>query len=145
MANRWRKLEAVTDCIFLSSKITVDGDCNHEIKRCLLLGRKAATNLDSKLKSKDHFANKDLCVVNAMVFPVVMYRCENWTIKKTECWKNDAFNLWCPRRLSGVTGLQADQTFNYKGNQHWIFIGKTDAEAEALILWPPDVKIWLIG
>ena len=85
MANRWRKLEAVTDCIFLSSKITVDGDCNHEIKRCLLLGRKAATNLDSKLKSKDHFANKDLCVVNAMVFPVVMYRCENWTIKKTEC------------------------------------------------------------
>ena len=79
------KLEAVIDFIFLSSKITVDGNCSHEIKRCLLLGSKTVTNLDSILKRKGHFASKDLCVVTAMVFPVVMYGCEIWTIKKTEC------------------------------------------------------------
>ena len=100
----WEKLEAVTDFIFLGPKITVDGDCSHEIKRRLLFGRKAVT-LDSILKSKDHFANKDLCVVSAMVFPVVMYGCEDWTIKKTEGWRNDAFDLWHGRRLLGVTGL----------------------------------------
>ena len=76
-------METVTEFFYLGAKITVDGDCSHEIKRCLLFGRKAVT-LDSILKSKDHFANKDLCVVSAMVFPVVMYGCEDWTIKKTE-------------------------------------------------------------
>ena len=79
------KVEAVTDFIFLGSKITVDGDCSHEIKQCLLLGRKAMTNLDSVLKSKDITLSTKACIVKAMVFPEVMYRCESWTIKKAEC------------------------------------------------------------
>ena len=91
----------VTDFIFLSSKITSDGDCSHEIKRCLLLGRKAMTNLDSILKSRDYFANRSPSV-KAMVFPVVMYRCESWTIKKAEHWRIYAFKLWCWRRLLRV-------------------------------------------
>ena len=85
MANRWRKLEAVTDCIFLGSKITADGDHSHEIKRHLLLGRKAMTNLDSILKSRDLTFPTNICLVKAMDFPVVMYGCESWTIKKAEC------------------------------------------------------------
>ena len=92
-------LEAVTDFIFLGSKITADGDCNHEIKRCLLLGRKTMTNLDSVLRSKDITLLTKVHIIKAMVFPVVMYRCESWTIKKTECWRIDAFELWCWRRL----------------------------------------------
>ena len=87
------ELTHVTDFIFLGSKITVDGDCSHEIKRCLLLGRKAMTNLDSILKSRDITLPAKVCIVKAMVFPVVMYRCERWTIKKTECQRNDAFEL----------------------------------------------------
>ena len=79
------KVEAVTDCIFLGSKITVDGDCSHEIERCLLLGRKAMTNLDSILKSRDITLLTKVCIIKAMVFPIVMYRCESWTIKKAGC------------------------------------------------------------
>ena len=89
------KVEAVTDFLFLGSKITADGDCSHEIKRCLLFGRKAMTNLDSILKSRDFTLPTKGCLVKAMNFPVVMYGCESWTIKKAECRRIDAFELWC--------------------------------------------------
>jgi len=92
-------METVTDLIFLGSKITADGDCSHEIKRCLLLGRKAMTNLDSILKSRDIILPTKVCLVKAMVFPVIMYGCESWTLKKAECQRIDAFELWCWRRL----------------------------------------------
>ena len=88
--------------IFWGSKITADGDCSHEIKRCLLLGRKAMTNLDSVLKSRDISLLTKVHLVKAMVFPVVMYRCESWTIMKAECWRIDAFKLWCWRRVLRV-------------------------------------------
>jgi len=88
-------METVTDFILRGSKITADSDCSHEIKRCLLLGRKAMTNLDSILKIRDMFLPTKVCLVKAMVFPVVMYGCESWTIKKAECQKIDAFELWC--------------------------------------------------
>ena len=87
--------ETVRDFIFLGSKITADGDCSHEIKRCLLFGRKAMTNLDSILKSSDITWPAKVRLVKAMVFPVVMYGCESWTIKKAECQRSDAFELWC--------------------------------------------------
>ena len=92
-------VEAVTDFIFLGSKITADGDCNHEIKRCLLLGRKPMTNLDSILKSRDITLPRKVCLVKAMVFPVVMYGCESWTVKKADSWRIYGFELWCWRRL----------------------------------------------
>ena len=95
-------VETMTDFIFLGSKVTADGDCNHELKRHLLLGRKAMTNLDSILKSRDITLPTNVCLVKAVVFPVVMYGCESWTIKKAECWKIDAFELWCWRRLLRV-------------------------------------------
>ena len=90
--------ETVTDFIFLGSRITADGDCSHEIKRGLLFGRKVTTNLDSLLKSRDIALPTKVCLVKAMVFPVVMYGCESWTVKKAECQKTDAFELWCWRR-----------------------------------------------
>ena len=95
-------MEAVTDFIFLCSKITADGDCSHEIKRCLLLGRKVMTNLDSILKRRDVTLWTKICLVKAMVYPVVMYGCESCTIKKTECPRIDAFELCCWRRLLKV-------------------------------------------
>ena len=95
-------MERVTDFIFLGSKITADGDCSHEIKRRLLLGRKVMTNLDSILKSRDITLSTKVHLVKAMVFPVVMYGCESWTIKKAECQRIDAFELWCWRRLLRV-------------------------------------------
>ena len=88
-------METVTDFIFLCSKITADGDCSHEIKRCLLLGRKAVTNLDSILKSRDSTLPIKVCLVKAMVFPVVMYGCDSWTIKKADQWRIDTFELCC--------------------------------------------------
>ena len=94
--------ETVRDFIFLGSKITADGECSHEIKRCLLLGRKAVTNLDSMLKSRDITLLTKVCLVKAMVFPVVMYGCESLTIKKAECQRIDAFELWYRRRLLRV-------------------------------------------
>ena len=94
--------ETVADFIFLGSKITADGDCSHEIKRHLLLGRKAMTNLESMLKSRDITLPTKVHLVKAMVFPVVMYGCESWTIKKAECQRIDAFQLWCCRRLLTV-------------------------------------------
>ena len=95
-------MQTVTDCIFGVSKVTADGDCNHEIKRCLLLGRKAMTNLDSILKSRDITLPTKVHLVKAMVFPVVMYGCESWTIKKAEHRRIDGFELWCWKRLLRV-------------------------------------------
>ena len=95
-------VESVTDFIFLGSKITADGDCSHEIQRCLLLGRNIVTNLDSILKSRDSTLPTKVRLVQTMVFPVVMYGCESWTIKKAECQRIDAFELWCWRRLLRV-------------------------------------------
>ena len=102
MANRWEKNETVTDFIFLVSKIAADADCSHKIKRCLLLGRKAMKNLDIILKSKDIILLTKVHIVNAMVFPVVMYGCESWTLNKVECQRTDVFELWCWWRLLTV-------------------------------------------
>ena len=102
MVNRWETMETVTDFNFGGSKITADGDCSHEMKRHLLLGRKAMTNLDSILKSRNVTLPTKVCLVKAMVFQVVMYGCESWTIKKTEHLRIDAFELWCWRRLLRV-------------------------------------------
>ena len=96
------KVEIVTNFLFLSSRITGDGDCSHKIRRQLLLGRKAMTNLDSVLKSRHITLLTKVCIVKAMVFPVVMYGCESWTITKAEHQRNDAFELWCWRRLLKV-------------------------------------------
>ena len=95
-------METVTEFIFLGSKITADGDCSHEIKRCLLLGREATTNLDSILKSRDITLLTNVCLVRAMVFPLVIYGCESWTVKKTEHHRIDSFKFWCWRRLLRV-------------------------------------------
>ena len=125
-------METVADFIFLGSQITADGDCSHEIKRHLLLGRKAMTNLDGILKSRDITLSTKVCLVKAMVFPVVMCGCESWTIKKAEHWRIDAFELWCWRRFLRVpwTARTSNQSI-LKGNHSWIVIGRTDAEAEA--------------
>ena len=98
-----KTMETITDFIFLVSKITADGDCSHEIKRCLLLGRKAMTNLESPLKSKDITLPTKVPIVKTMVFPVVMYGCESWIIKKAEYQRIDTFELWCWRRLLRVS------------------------------------------
>ena len=102
MANRWGNSGNSDRLYFGGSKITADDDCSHEIKRCLLLGRKAMTNLDSILESRDITLPTKVCLVKAMVFPVVMYGCESCTIMKAECWRIDAFELWCWRRLLRV-------------------------------------------
>ena len=121
------------------SKITTSGDCCHEIKSCLLLGRKVVTNLDSILKSRDITLLRNVCLVKAMVFPVVMYRCESWTIKKAEHQRIDDFELWCWRRLLRVpwTARRSNQSILKEMNiywKSWVFIGRTDAEAETQIL-----------
>ena len=103
MANRWQVVEKVADFILGGSKITANGDCNHEMKRLLLLGRKVMTNLDSVLKSRDITLPTKIHIIKAMVFPVVMYGCESWTINKAEHWRIDAFELWYWRRLSRVS------------------------------------------
>ena len=107
------KMKTVTDFVFLGSKITVDSDCSHEIQRCLLLGRKAMTNLDNILKRRDVTLLTKVHTVKAMVFPIVIYRCESWTIKKAECRRIDAFELWCWRRLMRVpwTSRKPNQLF----------------------------------
>ena len=125
----WKPMETETDFILLGSKITADGDCSHEIKRRLLLGRKVMTNLDSILKSRDITLPTKVCLVKAMVFPVVMYGCESWTIKKSERRRIDPFELWCWRRLLRVPWT-ARRSVHPKGNQSPVFIGRTDAEAE---------------
>ena len=106
-------METGRDFTFLGSKVTADGDCSHEIKRCLLLGRKVMTNLDSISKSRDITWPTKVCLVKAMVFPVVMYGCESWTIKKAECQRIDASEVWCWRRLLRVPGLQGGSTIPF--------------------------------
>ena len=129
-------METLKDFIFGGSKITADGDCNHKIKRHLLLGRKATTNLDSILKSRNITLPTKVHLVKAMIFPVVMYGCESWTIKKAEHQRIDAFELWCWRRLLRVpwTTRRSNQSILQE------IIPEYSAEAETPILWPPDVK-----
>ena len=110
-------METVRDFIFLSPKITADGDCSHEIQRCLPLGRKAMINLDSILKNRDITLLTKVCLVKAIAFPVVMYGCESWTIKKAECQRIDAFELWCWRRLLNPLDCKEIKPVNPKGNQ----------------------------
>ena len=119
--------------------------CSHEIKRHLLLGRKVMTNLDSILKSRDITLLTKVHLVEVMVFSVVMYGYEIWTIKKAEHWRIDAFELWCWRRLLKApwTARRSNQSI-LKEISLWIFIGRTHVEAETPILWPPDAKSWLI-
>jgi len=126
------------DFIFLGSKITPDGDCSHEIKRCLLLGRKAMTNLDSILKSRRITLPTKVHLVKAIVFPVVMYRCESWTIEKAEHWRTGAFELWCWRRLLRVpwTARRSDPV-NPKGNwKDWCWHSNT------LATWCKELTHW---
>ena len=120
MAKRWGKSwkETVTDFHYFGSKSTGNGDCSHEIKRHLLLGRKAMTNLDSILKSRDINLLTKVCIVKAMVFPVVMYGCESWNIIKAECRRIDAFKLWCLRRLLRIPWTaRRSKPVNPEGNQ----------------------------
>ena len=127
--------ETVSDFIFLGSKITADGDCSHEIKRRLFLGRKVMTNLDSILKSRDITFSTKVCLVKAMVFPVVMYGCESWTIKKAERQRIDAFELWCwEKTFESPLDCKEIQPVHPKGDQSWVFTGRTDVEAETPIL-----------
>ena len=140
----WKQWK-VTYFIFLDSKLTSDSDCSHEIKRCLPLGRKAMTNLDSVLKSRDITLPTKVHIVKTMVFPVVMYGCESCIIKKTEHWRIDVFELWClEKTLASPLDSKEIKPVKPKGSLFWIFFGRTDAEAEAPILWPPDAKSWLI-
>ena len=138
-------VETVRDFILGGSKMTANGDCSHEIKRCLLLGRKFMTNLDSILKTRDITLPTKVRLVKAVVFPVVMYECESWDYKESWALKN-----WCfwivvlEKTLESPSDCKEIQPVNPKGNQSWIFIGRTDVEAETPIRWPPDAKSWLI-
>ena len=147
MANRWGNNVNSNRLYFWGSKITADGGCSHEIKRRLLLGRKAMTNLDKVIKKqRDITLPIKVCLAKAMVLPVVMYGCESWAIKKAEHRR-----IWCfwtvvlEKTLESPMDGKEIQPVNPKGNQSWIFIGRTDAEAEAPILWLPDAKNRLIG
>ena len=136
-------METVRDFILGGFKITTDGDFSHEIKRRLLLGRIAMTTVGSVLKSRDITLLTKAHILKAMVFPVVTYWCESWTINKAECQRMDAFELRCWRRLLRAR-CKKIKPVNLKGNQFWIFTWRTDAKAEAPVLWPPDVRNWLI-
>ena len=135
-------VETVSDFILGGSKITADGDCSHEIKKRLLLGRKVMTNLDSILKSRDITLSTKVHLVKAVVFPVVMYGCETWTVKKAEHQRTDAFEktLVLEKTLESPLDCKEIQPIHPKGDQSWVFIGRTDVEAETPILWPPDAK-----
>ena len=118
-------MEGVTDFIFLGSQITVDSDCSHEIERCLLLGREVMTNLDSILKSRDITLLTKVCIVKAMIFPVIIYGCENWTIKKGEHQRIDAFELWCWRKVLRVpwTARKSNQSIPKEINPEYSLEG----------------------
>ena len=133
-------VETVTDFIFGGSKITADGDCSHETRRRLLLGRKVMTNLDSILENRDITLPTKVHLVKAVVFPVVMYGCESWTIKKAEHRRIDAFELLWEKTLESPLDCKEIQPVCPKGDQSWVFIGRTDVETEAPVLWPPDSK-----
>ena len=138
MANRW---ETVTDFIFGGSKITADGDCSHDIKRCLLLGRKVMTNLDRILKSRDTTLPTKVHVVKTMVFPVVRLDYDEGWVPTNWCF----WTVVLEKTLESPLDCKETRPVHPKGNQSWIFIGRTDVETEAPILWPPDAKSWLIG
>ena len=145
-------METVTDFNFLGSKITVDRDCGHEIKRSLLLGRKAMTNLDSILKRRDIALPTKVHIVKAVVFPVVMYGCARWTIKKAECWKIDAFELWCWRRLLKVlwTARRSNQPIVKEINPEYSLEGlilKLKLQYFGYLMWRADSlkKILMLG
>ena len=133
-------VETVSDFIFLGSEITADGECSHEIKRCLLLGRKAMTNLDSIFKSRDITLPTKAHLVKAMVFPAITCGCESWTIKKAERQRVDAFELWCWRRLLRVPWTARRSNQSILKEQSWDFFGRNDAKAETPVLWPPHAK-----
>ena len=138
-------METVAGIIFLSSKITADGNCSHEIKRCLLLGRKAVTNLESIWKSRDIPLPTKVQAIQAIVLPLAMYGCESWSIKMAEHQRTDAFELWCWwLSLSfSWTGSKV-KPVSPTGNHHWIVTVRNDTESETLILWPPYGESWLI-
>ena len=130
-------VETVADFIFLGSKITADGDCSHEIKRRLLLGRKVMTNLDSIFKSRDITLPTKVCLVKAMVFPVVMYGCESWTVKKAEHQRIDAFELVVlEKTLESPLDCKEIQPVHSEGDQPWDFFGRNDTKAETPVLSP---------
>ena len=133
-------VETVSHFILGGSKITADGDCSHEIKRCLFLGRKVMINLDSIFKSRDITLPTKVRLVKAMVFPVIMYGCESWTVKKAEHRRINAFELWCWRRLEGPLDFKEIQPVHSEGGQPWVFFGRNDAKGETPILWPPHGK-----
>ena len=134
-------VETVADFIFLGSKITADGAWSHEIKRRLLLGRKVMTDLDSILKSRDITLPTKVHQVKAMVFPVVMYGCEESWAQKNWCF----WTVVLEKTLESPLDCKEIQPVHPKGDQSWVFLGRTDAEAETPVLWPPHVKSWLIG
>ena len=136
------KVEAMTDFIFLVSKIIGDVDCSHEIKRRLLLGRKTMTNLDSILKSKDITLPTKIHMVKAMIFPLVMYGCESWMMRKAES-QLMLLNCGAEKTLESPLDFKKIQPVHPKGNQPWIFFGRTVVETP--IPWPPDGKSWLIS
>ena len=134
MGNRWGNSEQCQTLFLGGSKITADGDCSHEIKRRLLLGRKVMTSLDSIFKGRDITLPTKVCLVKAMVFPVVMYGCESWTVKKAEHRRMDAFELWCWRRLLVPWTARRSNQSILKEINFLMFIGRTDVEAESPIL-----------
>ena len=134
MGKQWKQCQT----LFLGAP--KNGDCSHEIKRCLLLGRKVMTNLDSIFKSRDITLPTKVRLVKAMVFPVVMYGCENWTVKKVERRRIAAFELWCWRRLKSPLDCKEIQPVHSEGDRPWNFFGWNDAEAETPVLWPPHAK-----
>ena len=131
--------------IFWGSKITADGDCSHKIKRHFFLGRKVMTNLDSILKSRDISLPTKVCLVQGTVFPIVMYGCESWAVKKAKCQRIDAFwtVVW-KKTLESPLDWKEIQWVHPTGDQSWVFIGRTDVEAETPMPWTPDVESWLI-
>ena len=141
MGKQWKQWET----IFWGSKITAGGDCSQEIKRHLLLGREAMTNLNSVLKSRDFTLQTEFCLVKAVVFPVVMYGCESWNIKKAGHWRIYAFDpTMVLKTLEGPLDCKEIQPVHPKGDESWEFIGRTAVETETPVLCPPDAKNWLI-
>ena len=147
MANRGETMETETDFIFLGSKITADGDCSHEIKRLLLLGRRAMNNLDSILKSRDVTLPTKVHLVKVMVFPVVMYGNENWTVKKAGHQRIDALELWCQRRLLKVpwTARRSNQSILKEINPEYSLERLIVKLKLQYLLWPLDAKSQFIG